>query len=251
MTNEKTVKIRTLCKDCVFNIKVGDDQIDCKLDRLTTYMIKKTPMERVDGSYILETLCNACRDSEWAKDKDNNELINSIYKEIEPKIDYIIVCNEEVPFLNKIKRSINAILKQDIEPNKILVSVKNQGKFIHSQLYNEVSKDIFVNQSVEFISKEKNIDNCVRHCTGTYYTTINAGEEINSHFSYIVNYLINERLEPFVMLESSEDFPTLILCKIHRMFSGNSGISIEEKIRILEKEQNSHMIKKWEDVIEI
>jgi hypothetical protein len=246
--NERTVVIRTHCKDCVFNMKVDGEQVNCKLDRLATFIEHGTKMERVDGSYVLEKLCIACRDQNWAKDKD--DAIYSVNLELEPKIDYVVICEEDEPNLDKIKKSIASIRKQDIEPNKIVISVKNNGLNIHSRIYNEVDKNILVNQSVwSELDGLRNIDNCIKQCNGAFYVVIKAGDEINSHYSYIVNYLLNDRLQNFVMIEGMEDFPTLILSKIHTMLAGNKGGLIEEKIKALAKEQDSNMIKRWEDVI--
>lgn len=246
MSNERTAVIRTHCKDCVFNIKINDEQKGCKLDRLATFIEQGTKMDLVDGSYIIHKLCAACRNEEWAATKDN--IMYAIKEELEVKIDYIVICNEVIPNISKIKHSLWSIEQQDITPNSIIVSVKNDG----DNIYHTLSADYSNIKVVHILDDDNIVDNCVKKCTGMYYTVINAGDELNSHYSYIVDYLINDRLELVTLILEHEDLPTLYHLKTHRLLSGNYHDSLVNKIQHIAKDQNnSKIIKKWEDVVRI
>lgn len=249
MTNEKTVKIRTLCKSCIFKIETNGVQTSCRLSRLNKFKKSGVNVYLEDNSYIIDKLCNTCRDSTWAKNKNN--VIEEVLNEVKPQIDYIILSHEEEQDLNKIKTSIDSIKKQHIQYNSIIVSVKKNGNEIFKKLRTYDDK-IKVNQSllvnVEGL-ENRSVDECVRLLNGNFYTVINAGEEIDINYSNYINNLINEQLENFVFIDGTDNFPSLYFSKIHKLLYGNKNQPLQEKIKFLAKEQKSSMIKNWKDVI--
>jgi hypothetical protein len=247
VNNERTSIIRTLCKGCVFKEEKDGVQTGCKLGRIATFLSRGVEVLYEDNAYIIKKLCNACRDQEWGKDKDN--FFDSLRSEIEPTIDYIVHDDESEPNLDQIRKTLDSIILQDIKPNLIIVSVRKSAGEIYNQL-TELGYKVKVTLSLLADFRDKMIDGCFKQCEGQFYTVVDAGQEIDQTFSYIINHLLNERLENFVLLEDgTPELPTVIFSKIHPMLGGNRGSLLTEKINALAKDQDSDMVRKWSDVL--
>lgn len=245
--NERTSVIRTHCKGCVFKIEKDNVQTGCKLNRLNVFLNNGTEVECVDGSYIIKKLCSACRDAEWAKDKD--DIMHSVRLELEPRIDYIVICDDQDPNIDEIKRTIYSIEKQQVKPHSIIVSVRQKALQVYEEL---TACGIKAKVTLSLLAdyRDKTIDACVRQCNGNFYTWIDSGKEIDQTWAYAVNLLINEKLENFVLIEGNDtDFPPIIFSKMHSILGGNRGSLLIDKIKALSEDQKSNMTKKWIDVI--
>lgn len=249
MLNERTTKITTHCKDCVFNIKKDGDQEGCKLSRIERFIeLGQAELREYDGNrhYAINRLCNACRNSAWADTK--KDIMSALKREINLNIDYLVLAPDNS--LEKICATIDSLDAQDHQPNVVVICVSSNAEYVFKRLRNYTKLNVFVTQFAVDFDPVYWTDHAIKHCNGDYYSVVNAGEQVNNLHAYIANYLFNEQLEQFLILEGESPMPTLYQMTVHKLLVGNKGGSLLDKVRFLAVEQNNtHMIKKWKDVI--
>lgn len=254
--NERTVDIRTICRDCIF-AEFTDDaitQTGCKLGRLDKFREKQKAkiIEDENGLeyYEIGTFCNTCRNTEW--DDKFSEPVERVLKEIEIKVDAVILddSNHE-NWQQEIETSVNSLINQTIKPCRIVIVCYRKTKPISTlkALMDKAEIKYDIVNVLDYCSNPYELLNHgAKRCRNQFYTVVESGDKLELDYFEKLNKLINDDLAQFSMIEPQEQLTGLtIQRKLHNMAANlaqTSHLNIVEIIKDLAKQQNlQHMVR--------
>lgn len=215
------VKFKTSCEKCVFAIWDNGCQVGCQFDRIRTFDRNGKLADYGPNSkfHTINTICNACRDPEWASKYDNP--MTQVLEEISPKIHVFVLDNSEdskSEVLDRVMITINSLLLSEIKPKDIHLVLQNRvltNEFL--EIFNETKKVFPVKFSVTYeLERDLDmVDASIGLVSQPYYMVIKAGEEIDPTYFTCLNNAINKDLYPVVMTDK------VYLTGLHRSLGGN------------------------------
>jgi hypothetical protein len=254
--NEKTLDIRTICRDCVF--AVYDDklthQVDCKFGRIKKFKEQDKLIQLEDKEtnlkyFAINTLCNRCRNIEWGLHQEDIE--NRVIEETTIRIAYILIANHDN---DRLMETLNSILIQNPQPIKIAVVFSygnTQIKEFVSKIKGLPAKIDVVNVLQDFSMHNLIDSGAKRLLNSQYITVIGEGNIMPANFAKRLDSLINEELKQISLVDAEE--PKLGLTFHTHLFTllgGNRDEYLADKIKGLARQQNlQHMIIPLEEVI--
>ena len=254
--NERTVDIKTICRDCIF-AEFTDDavtQIGCKLGRLDKYRDKgkAKPIEDENGLeyYEITTFCNTCRNKEW--DDKFSDPVERVLAEIQLKVDAIIIddSNHE-KWYDDIMVTVKNLINQELPPCRIVIVCYKKTKPF-SSLRDLMDKAGIKYDIVNVLEYSKSpyalLNHGVRKCRNQYYTVVESGSELPNDYFARLNSILNDELGQFSMIEPQDQLTGLtVQRKLHQMIqnlTGKTELNIVDAVKSLAKEQNlEHMVR--------
>jgi hypothetical protein len=254
--HEKSININTLCRDCVFAVfnEQLTKQEDCRFNRLERF-IASGRAELVEDEetnlkyYKINTFCNRCRNSDWAKDYENPD--ERVIEQTITRLGYVLIANSD----NNITLStLKSLLSQNIKPTKIAVVFYNA---YHNLInFREKIKGIEAKIDIVNVIDKDDMNHLLDHgyrrlLNTNYMVSVKAGFELPKSFSSKLDNLINEDLKQ-ISLVTTEDYPNglCIQTKLFNLLGGNFYEPLIDKIEKLAKEQNlGSMIIPYTEVI--
>jgi hypothetical protein len=254
--NERTVDIKTICRDCIF-AEFTDDavtQVGCKLGRLDKYRDngKATAIEDDNGLeyYEISTFCNTCRNPEW--DDKFSDPVERVLKEVELKVDAVILDDSNhANWQDEIMTSVKSLLAQELRPCRIvIVCYRKNDKFLNMRA--EMEKAGIKYDIVNVLDYAKSpyalLNQGVKKCRNQYYTVVESGDELPVDYFSKLNNILNNELGKFSMIEPQEQLTGLTVQRqLHQMvqnLTGATELNIVDAIKALAKEQNlEHMVR--------
>lgn len=254
----ETGKISTSCKGCCFAIFENNNQIGCRFNRLDKFIeVGKTTYRDNSGldksHYVIETICNTCRDEKWSEKYDNPEL--QVKEEIKPRVHAFVVDLSEDGInvmQNRIMASIKSLMAMEIVPKVLHILIQN------SKLNREINdilaqatglgKGIKVNIGMTYGMNriEDMVDTAVSLVEQPYYMVVKSGDKVSKDYLSKLDKAINSDLKPIIMTDR------VFLTGLHRSLGGNrketyrnkdgdeiSLGSLREKIMVLVDEQKN------------
>jgi hypothetical protein len=263
--NERTIEIKTECKECVFASWDGNTQSGCNLDRIDRFEDQGlTTLKEEDGKqfFLIDTFCNTCRNDEWA-DRQKDDVYDVIKREMELKVDLFVLSlfqGDEAEA--KIKQTLLSVLEMELKPKKLVIVIMKKKKdyakiltAIESIMVDEDGKQIIPFRLVGVFRTTANtlgelVDEGFSKAENVFYCTFSAGYEIPSNYLKKVDHLVNVEMEKFSMIEPLDQFDGFMVQNaLHKILYGNNKMPLSEKVKILAEEQEvKHMVRKWDQL---
>lgn len=231
------------CRECIFATFEQTQpwhkkQTGCLFDRVEKFKERGTRVEWRDGdavsSYEIHTFCNNLRGLEWLKEQDSKDLSKAMDQCYEDnKLQYLaIIYSKNIECIEEIKQSLNDILKQEILPQKIIISTYNK-ELDYPRLITEVrsSYDSKIPLSFSRVLEDKYeryiIDHCLSDVKFQSYLAVLAGTPMKSDMMKKLNDLINVDCK-LVSIAKNHDGSLLYVSTIlHNELCGNSEGTLE------------------------
>jgi hypothetical protein len=280
-------KLWTSCKDCVFAVYENNTQCGCSTGRLEKFKDVGTHIvEAQDGEkeyMVIERFCNHYREKNWMT---NSKPVRSwgriknkektVKKETQIRCGVIIILKNIAPIqdddfseriaqiaaneltVENMEKTILACLKQkEVKPDYIVVV--NSSEVPHTEIISRMhhtikKKAVFyaVRTSHNEASLEECIDLAFAQAKNGHYIVFEGGYEPPPNFLDKINSLINEELQPILLLKPQNKIDGMFVqTMIHKMLGGNAEKPLIDKIDKITKEENTeHLIRKWEDILD-
>ena len=291
---QQDLSVKTSCKDCVFSEYIGKTQMSCSLNRLQQF---RKNLITVDDAYdedgwefcVVHRFCNAHRNKNWKENfKDDRDIKSAVEKEIEIKLDFIII----IPFDTtpstiylKTKQTIKSIIDQTIRPvNLIFISQKQTADLsgnleiakrqLSDDYYKQGEKDTFSRRFLaEQIDKDLGdsdigfmlmdylldeddyfsiLDEAFKRVHSTYYSVLLIGEEIEVDYIEKLNNIMNKELRILSAVEPDDGSINRLTVQssLHKLLYGSkTGTPINKIIReFAEYKEETGFIYKWSEI---
>jgi hypothetical protein len=253
--NSDEIKIKTSCRKCVFAIFDNNIQTGCKFNRTDIFRQKNKLYEIKEDDnlfFIIDTMCNTCRDVKWA-DKYEDPM-NQVKKEIEPKIHTFIVdkSDDNADLVkHRILSTVKSLNKSSIKPYILHLVIQNYNLTTEViDILNIVKEKFNKNTKLTItyaLDRELDmVDSAISLVEQPYYMVVKSGEKLPSDYIDKFNKAINSELSPVVMTNK------IYLTGLHKSLGGNkietyknsegetiTLNSLHDKIMILVDEQNN------------
>jgi hypothetical protein len=223
----------TSCRQCVFTVMNGKNQIDCEMGRLKLPYIQVRDND--ETHFVLtDNICTAFRPSSWL-DISDADPVTKVKKELFPRVQlFVIVDNNESTW----KVLDNPKLSEYFAVEICYTDRVTAGDFLSRNkllLQNENVRIHYCFNSIEF-----HINQLVNK-ESMYYIVVSERDFVLPwNFLERLDGFINEDLK--VMMGILTDSPTYNGCLIptilHRVFDGFGSQSMVEKIRIDSQNQD-------------
>lgn len=245
-------KFKTSCEKCMFAQSEDGVQSGCSFNRIEAFRKNGKLTETGPDSkfYIINTICNASRDSGWGEKYENP--MSQVLEEIKPKIHTFIIDkskDSKSDVLERVMTTLKDLLESEIRPQDIHLVLQNPSmtnEFI--EIFNEAKKLFPVKFSITYeLERELDmVDASIGLVAQPYYMVVKAGEKIDPKYLTYLNNAINKDMYPVVMTDR------VYLTGLHRSLGGNridtykheDGdtivlSSLREKVMILVNEQKN------------
>lgn len=247
--HDKDFNINTPCKECVFAIFSGAEQIGCKQNRLEIYKHRNQTEEITEDNrqfYNITTVCNLFRTENWLLKNEGVDLLNKARQEAQIQVSAIVMLVDESQDVNK---TLQSLLNQTMRPVEVILLSNTKMKY--NELLNIVKcldKKIpylcikIFDDTMNYLNC---VDDAVRRIKKQFYLVIDAGEELNESAIYNCNKIYNDLVKPFSFAKG-QNFK-VFQRKLHEMVGGNKVVEFEgviletldEKIKYLATQQNN------------
>ncbi len=257
--SERTEDFKTSCRSCIFAEIEDNTQLDCELGRLETYIQRGKAQIQNDGTYIIDTICNACRGVTWMKQQPYNEnLIASVEREIQIALSFVLVSMNDDPdtILTTLgQRLSNCVNQKLIAPKQIIVVIKSLNA-INQEMYDIIADycgDIPF-KLVKIVDNTCDIDRCVdlgvQHVRSRYYCVSYLTHSIPLTLISALNNLINYELRSVSMIKPICGYSGLVVQNmLHKIFGGNRVMPLYEKvIEAAQLQDKLDNILSWEEL---
>jgi hypothetical protein len=254
VSKEDIVKFQTSCKNCVFSIISCGVQIGCEFGRIEKYrkLNKLAEHDENPKHYTINTICNTCRDHDWAKKYKNP--MEQVIEETKVRVHaFIVDKSEDSPdnIKERVNKSFESLLASSILPKVIHVvlqnpNLTNEVMDIYNDLKGRTGIKVLISATYDKSRELDMIDTIISLVEQPYYLLLISGNELEPDYLEKVNISINTDLNPVVMSDR------LYLTGLHRSLNGNNPevykndegdtitvSSLREKIEILVSEQDS------------
>ncbi len=255
---DKNKELLTSCKDCVFAEYEKKNQVECSLNRLEKLKaIGLNITEATDDKkdfYVVHGFCSSYRPPAWAKTVKNKA--EAVKEENSLKCGVFIVSEGDAS-VPEIEKTVTACLKQSRINPQYIVIVNNTKVAHHDIIFrmNDVIPKEILFYVVKPVAKDISSFDCVdlafKQAKNGYYIAFSAGYEPPANFLDKIDNLINEELNPIILIKPSGNVNGLFtMCAMHKMLAGNHEKTLVNKIEEISEEENTkHLIRKWEDII--
>ena len=251
--------IVTNCKTCVFSKWNNTDEWEhkqegCELNRLEKFQDKEWINDENVEYWRINRVCNTWRSNEWLDLQDENQChVETILKEVELKCGAIVRQGDEN--LDNISLTLKDLVNQSLKPASVTLIVENHHIPI-DQIY-KMMQNVFVGSDISWnferifdtsLTDYKIWDKGISRAKGQYFMLCEGGKRVSKEAMNRINELLNYDLKRFLVIGSEIIHQTVIQQKLWKVVGGFGTKGLLEKIQILEDEQNTNMILKWEDV---
>ncbi len=259
-TQESLQIARTSCKDCVFAIFDGDikTQIGCSMGRIDIYRAQnpESVIEAYDEEkefYVINNrICNLCRNSKWAADKNPRDLLGLQYAAIEEaslKFDVIVIANDNI---NDVEATISFLMQEEYKPRQITIIRKPGNQIRPAFLRNSLSKLNVKWRMASLVNPEfderEMVDESIKTSKCGYIVVVKAGSTLPPQYLKNLDFLWNKKLIQLgtVISNETDKLDGMMINKaVHTYLDGNTGFDIEYKLQ----EYNNTLLHKYSELI--
>lgn len=265
--SEKTIKIETECKDCVFFKQIFEDDFpqewdmfdhyDCELERIDKFREQKL-VKHIDGYPVIKGICNAKRDQQWVDELGIEDVEAKVKEQIQITNDFLIISYDDEHIAAKLMRSAKQCAKQTLPPRNVIFIVKAEHIANFQELYwdlhhgmDEKIRFYFI-RIIDHNKKDYEcIDEAYKKIQSFYYTVWRAGKDIPEDYNEKLNKSINEDLRKISMIHPADDplHGLTIQTAVHKLVGGNKERPIYQKIPEIAKSQDlESMVVQYEEL---
>jgi hypothetical protein len=252
--------LTTSCKDCIFSIKEDKLQTGCSFGRVEAYsnrgvnIIEAEDLEE-NEFFVLETWCSAYREEIWKTAHEGEDLNEAIQKELDPKVQFIVIIQDT---LDGLQKTIDSALNQEMFSSKRLIFVNNSDLSYFEVItkINEVvpeGTDYRIQDIRGELSDLEVIDEAFNNVSNGYYTVLESGKEAPPDLIKRLYDAINIKIEKVGYVEPTDGVSGMtVQAVLHKFLYGNKGASLKTKLEDGEvadkvKEGNS-LIRNWNEI---
>jgi hypothetical protein len=253
------MEIKTICRDCIFATYRDGKQRGCSFDdRLYTFKQQKRATRHKNGYFVIDGMCNSCRDEEWGKEHGKNKA--KVRREIQVKVDYILLALKPTTAAEIVEKIEVAITPVKC-PSNIIIVLSNINNF-YNELYTDVAALLKTkkNKMVKYcivhvhepdVSEFRAVDLAYKNVRSQYYAVFDTSLEMPKNYVTLLDNLINKELRKVSMIETDEGIHGLVVQSLlHKTLKGSIPQEAEledeitlvnnvvEKIKYLAKAQN-------------
>lgn len=248
MNNDRTIIFSTTCKTCIFAEMHNGTQVDCLAGKLDIYL-NKNKAEKVDNHYVINGICQSCRNNDWLesqKDKtDTASLLKNIREENRVPHDLIVDYCSDLDKLKKLLKSFSDL--GNIFDNIYIISETPDFKQIEW-----VIKDSFPDTKFLVIldllkDKQKILKQRTAKSKSWFFTYVNTDFEPEYNYTEKLTEFIVDKANEVSVITGENILTTQTL--LYNITS-ESETSFLETIEKLSIEQNYDAIKNWREICE-
>lgn len=224
----------TSCKDCKFAIYEGKTQTGCEAGRAEVYMENGMGFEAYDKDkefYVINTLCSY-------KIEKKYDLSLEQIKQIRKKSFGIAVYIEDKD-AKGLEETVESICNIDYDHSSISVCISHSYKLLDLEFTNKMKKQMRALEGAGFSSinvvvygneRQRDYDTFKKIARQNYITKLNVGQTIDQYTYGKIDYVINERLERFLLFEDSGCRTILFKAVNSRYLDHNDYDKMEEAL---------------------
>lgn len=257
--------LTTSCKDCIFSVKEDKLQTGCSFGRIEAYsnrginIIEAEDLEE-NEFFVLETWCSAYREELWKTAHEGEDLEEALQKELDPKVQFIIIIQDE---LDGLQKTVVSALNQELFSPKRLIFVNNS-----DSSYFELIQKIKWMEENDIIPKETDyriqdvrgkasnaevIDEAFKNVSNGYYSVIESGKEAPLDLIKRLYNAINIRIEKVGYVEPTDGVNGMtVQAVLHRFLYGNKGADLKTKLQEGEAvdrvETGNSLVRTWDEI---
>lgn len=248
MNNDKTLNFTTTCKTCIFADVKDGKQVDCIVGKLDLYLNKGKANK--DGDfYVIQGICQSCRNNEWLKSLPENfdhvDLVKKIKKENRVTHDLFIDYCSDIDKLNNLLVSMKTL--GNIFDNIYVITLKPDFKEIEKVVKNTYPDAKFLAILDILNDKEKIVSQRVSKSKSFFFSYVNTSFEPKYNYTEKLTDFIVEKANEVSVLIDDDILTSQVL--LYKMLIGSEKPfleAVEELCRI----QETEMIKNWSCVCE-
>lgn len=246
MNNDRTLNFNTTCKTCIFSDLNDGMQVGCTAGKLSKY-IEKGKAYKDDKFYVIEGLCQSCRNYEWLKNFDleisNDELLKKIREENRVTHDLLVLADKD---LESFEKTIKSFKDEDnIFDNIYVISTLPSFKEYESVIKNYYNDTKFRIVLDLLNDTKKTIDSVVLKTKSFFFSVVQSGFEANRSYTKSLTKFIVDDINEVSVIHDDGIMTAQVL--LYNMLSGQEKPFIEMVEELCEK-QSVRMIVEWESI---
>lgn len=229
------------CKSCVFGLFEQTEpwhkkQIGCRFNRIEKFKERGSRVEWKEGDAIsaneIHVFCNNFRDESWSKEQEQplSLLELKVRKDNQIKWD-AVVWSKEVKCVELIKATVLNLLKQTIQPTKILITIDNRNVDFPNLVMVirglDLKMPIFFNKVLDSKYERYLIDHALSKSTTQYYMSIKAGMTLADHLVDDIDIQINDNCRMVAIAKNDDSSVLVVSRQLHDTLNGNSEMVCE------------------------
>lgn len=250
-------EIKTICRDCIWATWDGDQQEDCKLDRLDKLEqngARLVPEESNGKLYlaILDRFCNACHNEESFRDVPRRKRREHLDNLIGIKVEVLIIAEAGTAFAD-VGDTINNIRALNHAPKVItLVTPDTELALDTAGIFRESDfawRVVVTQQECVTYDYDSLVTEGARESKQTYILALRAGASLDAEYLTNVNKAINIQMLRFVALRPE---PLFAQTALFNTLKGNVGMPFIDKLQgIAEENKQEHVIMGYNELCEL
>ena len=221
--------IQFSCKDCVFAIVNDSIQNGCKLNRIQKLCKDEKPQE--DGFFSFNRFCNTFRPQLWLDnhyDGNADMAISEVYKEVYPRLSFIIEFNHDLDSLKSILLNIE---NQTIPNKKFIVVINDRVEYnedIFKLMQNTLKTNIGRFNVIQSLEDSVELDEGFKHAKNGWSVFLKQGQNINTNFAAIIHKRINFDMKRFLYSENKDGTKIVVQSALYKLLNGNRPLMNQE-----------------------
>ena len=245
-------QVHTACKDCIFSINKGQEQIGCKMNRIELYRdagaeILNAYDEFANEFFVInDRICLYRRSKEWGDRYANHEWEDIVNRQVKIKYQAIVFFNKKQS-LEDLDNTLKNLTCQDNPPSLVTIASTNtevittdivrfmendiEYKKFKWKVQSFLKEDIHAREAVDLVIDQTKTEKFL------YYITFEVGKEIASEFSIELQESIQTEMKRVGIATGKEyTHGTIVNILFHKKHAGNSfHIKLEDKIKEFEE----------------
>lgn len=229
------------CRECIFSIMEQTEpwhkkQTGCRFNRIDKFKARGTKVIWKEGDAVsaneIHVFCNAFRPQSWADEhKQPLSLLElKVRKDNQIKWD-AVVWSKEVKCVEAIKATVLSLLKQTIQPTKILISIDNKDVDFPNLVMVirglDLKIPIFFNKVLDSKYERYLIDHALSKSTTQYYMSIKAGMALADYLVDDIDIQINDNCRMVAIAKNDDSSVLVVSRQLHDTLNGNSEMVCE------------------------
>lgn len=246
-------KVHTSCKGCYFSLWKDKTQTGCSLRLIDKFKEKSEIIEVFDEVgdefYVInDRNCQFKRPEVWGHrfSKNHDNAYKWARKENTPRVDLIIYIDKlDAPNLDRLHQTLKSIDDSKVGAIKIVNNSLEDPSALSIQVQRS-AMTFGINQIPRTLkhvieadaSYQRCCDMAVKESKAPYFLVCKVGFKFPAQKIHELDVRINEKLEPFSLLEFDED-TYMSSTFLYKMVGGNVEKPFIEKIKEIAKEEES------------
>jgi hypothetical protein len=239
----------TDCRECIF----FKDPKECKLDKISKFEKNEALFEISDEKFMIGRVCNFRRTEEWRKDKDMDQCVDDVKKEV--KISgSIIVYADNMHELDECLQNLSKT--KHVENFKIIIAhfatlpMREVFDYIHAQEH--VSNCIGIGIKEGEDEEINFLDEAFKRAKNGFLVTIDSAKKIDKNILDKLYKYVYEDMDRLLYVPPTDGIhECVVFAFIYKYLRGNKFWTFEDKLKEFTEHQNlESQITSWDEINE-